>query len=267
MTTKDTDYSSYLRFASELAAECGLAAAGQFGESISRRKGDGTLVTKTDEMVDVLITQRINAAYPSHAILSEEQSTIYDGADEYTWVVDPLDGTTNFARGLPIWGVSIALLHCGAPVVGVVDFPLLREQYTTCTGGGAQRNGQAIATAAGVPVDDQQFIMKCTRTDRQYELRSPLKIRVMGSAAYHICKIADGSALAGVEATPKIWDVAAAYLILVEAGGLMTAANGDPIFPLAAQRADYAKRPVMTFSAASPAAMQHLAASLHRRQR
>jgi myo-inositol-1(or 4)-monophosphatase len=261
------DYRPYLAFAAELAAKCGQIAAETFGQHNATRKSDGTLVTKTDEQIDRLISSRIAARYPGHAILSEEQSTIYDPDDEYTWVVDPVDGTTNFAHGMPIWGVSIALLHRGRPSVGVLDFPLLHEQYQAMLGHGATRSGAAITTSPVTEADDEQLIMKCTRTDRLFGLRSPLKSRIMGSAAYHLCKVADGTAVAGIETTPKVWDLAAAYLIVAEAGGIVVAADDTPIFPLAEVRRDYKERSITTLSAANTAMLQHLIGAMSRRER
>jgi myo-inositol-1(or 4)-monophosphatase len=252
------DYQPYLDFAVELATECGALAAETFGQHSARRKSDGTLVTKTDEAIDRLISTRIGDTYPDHAILSEEQSTIYDPAFAFTWIVDPLDGTTNFANGIPIWGVSIALLHQGHPVAGVIDFPLLGEQYQALLGGGATRGIERLATSTVSAADDEHFLMKCTRTDRLYQLATPLKSRIMGSAAYHICKVADGSALGGIEASPKVWDLAAAWLVLTEAGGKIVCASGEGIFPLAAERRDYLTRSYVTFSAANPAILDHL---------
>ena len=256
-----TDFQPYLDFAGELAAGCGALAVETFGQHTAQRKSDGTLVTKTDEAIDRLISTRIGDAFPGHAILSEEQITIYDPAVEFTWVVDPLDGTTNFTNGLPIWGVSLALLQGGQPVVGVLDFPLLGEQYQAVLGGGATRGIEQLATSPLTAPNDEQFLMKCTRTDRLYQLATPLKSRIMGSAAYHICKVADGTALAGIEASPKVWDLAAAWLIVKEAGGAIMAVSGEAIFPLPAERRDYRTRSFVTLTAANPAIMQHLVAA------
>jgi len=253
---------SYLEFARTLAVECGQLAAQQFRSGTARRKSDGSLVTKTDEAIDRLISARIGAHFPTHAILSEEQSTLYDGAAEFTWVVDPLDGTTNFARGLPIWGVSIALLQQGAPIVGVVEFPLIGECFWAVAGEGAWRSDVRIATSAEQHATDEHFLMKCTRTARLFAIATPLKSRVMGSATYHLCKIADGTALAGIEATPKVWDLAAAYLILVEAGGLIVTSSSEAIFPLPEERCDYRSRSFITFAAANAALLAHLQQSI-----
>jgi myo-inositol-1(or 4)-monophosphatase len=265
MTPQQSNW-THLEFARALAVECGQLAAHQFRAGSARRKSDGSLVTKTDEEIDRLISTRLAAQFPTCAVLSEEQSTLYNPSDEYTWVVDPLDGTTNFARGFPIWGVSIGLLRHGVPLVGVVEFPLLGERFWAVAGEGAWRSGERITTSAQAQPNDEHFFMKCTRTDRVFTVTTPLKCRVMGSAAYHLCKIADGSALAGIEATPKVWDLAAAYLILVEAGGLILTSAGTAIFPLPAEQRDYGSRAFTTFAAANHSIMAHLQQNTSLRQ-
>lgn len=256
MTKSTQGWSTYLHFAAKLAAECSEFAVSQFRLHPARRKRDGTLVTETDVAIDRMTSQRISAAFPEHRVLSEEQITAYDAGAEFTWVIDPIDGTTNFARGLPIWGVSIALLHEGQPVVGVVDFPLTQERFTATAGGGALRNGEHIQSYDGDHADDQQLLMKCTRTDRRMQMRTPLKSRVCGSAAYHLCKVADGTALIGVEATPKVWDLAAAWLIVIEAGGVLVTWQQEPVFPLAAISREYVAAATPVIAAANPAILR-----------
>lgn len=251
-------YTEFLAFAHSLALDSGAIAFAQVGASSARRKFDGSLVTKTDELIDHLISVRIKADYPTHAILSEEQSTTYDPTDSFTWVVDPVDGTTNFARGMPIWGVSVGLLLNGAPIVGVVNFPCLHEIYSAVSGAGAQRNGEPIHAAEVDEVDDQHLFMQCTRTPKRLQIDTPLKMRMMGSAAYHVCKVADGSAIAGSEATPKVWDMAAAALILSEAGGAMVTLSGEQVFPLAPQALDYGARSYPLLYACNQQALDHL---------
>jgi myo-inositol-1(or 4)-monophosphatase len=226
-------------FAIAISDEAAQVAVAQFGGVVARRKHDGSLVTRADEQIDRLLADRIRARYPDDAILSEEQATIYDPLLRRTWVIDPIDGTTNFARGLLVWGVSIALLVDGVPVAGVVRFPMMNELFVATLGGGATRNGETIHSADNEFLDDSHLFMECTRTRRRYVVNLPLKSRMMGSAAYHLCKVADGSVLGGSEATPMVWDIAAAGLILSEAGGHMRSADGRAIFPLAAQRMDY----------------------------
>lgn len=234
-----TEIDAALEFALRTSDEAARLGVEQFGSSVARRKSDGSLVTRTDEALDQLIAARIRAHFPNDAILSEEQETLFDPALPRTWVVDPIDGTTNFARGLLVWGVSIALLVQGAPVVGVVRFPMLEECFAAALGRGATRNGEPIRAAEDEVMDDAHLFMECTRTRRRYVVNLPLKSRMMGSAAYHMCKVADGSVLAGSEATPKVWDIAASGLILDEAGGCMRTTEGKAVFPLEARRMEY----------------------------
>lgn len=246
VTPRKDALQDYLATALSIAAEAADALVAAFGRHTATRKSDGTLVTAADRAVDALVTARLHTTYPDHAVLSEERDTCFAPDTPFSWVVDPLDGTTNFANGLPIWGISLALLYRGAPVVGVLSFPLLHETYSAVRGGGAQRNAAPVQTAALVVPDDEHFLMCCTRTPRRYRLDTPLKPRILGSAAYHVAAVACGSAAAGVEATPKLWDLAAALLILEEAGGvyrrLSTAIGfaGDMLFPLASTPTNYA---------------------------
>lgn len=256
----------YAAFAQELAQEAAAVAVAQMGQHPARRKGDGTLVTKTDQQLDRLISERIRHAYPNHAVLSEEQETRYSADSAFTWIVDPLDGTTNFVHGLPIWGVSIALVLGGVVIVGVIDFPLLHETFIAIKGAGAQRNQVAIQTSEITALNDEEFLMECTRTRKRYAISLPLKSRTLGSAAYHLCKVADGTALAGVETTPKVWDVAAALLLLDEAGGAVCTLNESALpFPLAAEDRDYRSLAYPLLTAANPALLSQVAAGIKQR--
>lgn len=252
----------YLSFARALADEANEIAVAQFGSTVARRKADGSLVTRTDEQIDRMISARIHSRFPPDTVLSEEQETIHDPAVARTWVVDPIDGTTNFARGMPVWGVSIALMQGRWPVVGVISFPLMHETYTAMLGFGARRNDEAIRVAADDASDDEHLFMECTRTRMRYHLDLPLKSRMMGSAAYHICKVAEGSAVAGSEATPKIWDLAAAWLVLREAGGALRSLDGGAVFPLPDSRRDYGRTSWSILYAASDALLEEIRGAL-----
>lgn len=244
-----------LELAIAMTMDAATLALSAFGFSTARRKYDGTLVTETDEAVDRLITERLTLHRSGDAILSEEQATWYDPALRRTWVIDPLDGTTNFARGMPIWGISIGLLVDGSPQVGVLNFPVLGDLYHATRGGGAFLNGSPIETMAArlshAQMEDDQVFLECTRTRKRFILELPFKSRIFGSAAYHLCKVAEGCAVGGVEATPKLWDIGAAALILEEAGGAVLPFSGDPIFPLRAPAADYVAHSMPLIHAAS----------------
>jgi myo-inositol-1(or 4)-monophosphatase len=242
MTTSHHDYSPYAATARRLID----MAYGYVSEHViegqtrtSSRKADGSLVTETDKALNDLIERQILEAHPDHAVLSEERGTTYDPSRRFTWIVDPLDGTTNFARGLPIWGICAALCDEGRPVVAAVGFPLLDETYFAVRGSGATCNGLPLRVPPVGEADDENFIMCCTRTARAFEIGSPLKPRILGSAAFHIIKVADGTALASLDTTPRLWDLAAPLLILTEAGGVYTPLGDETPFPVAPSSTDY----------------------------
>jgi len=260
------DLTALMAIAERIAHGADQILLQSFGKVSASLKSDGTLVTQADHAVDEFITQQLTACCPDHAILSEERNTIYQPTATFTWVIDPLDGTTNFARGLPIWGVSIALLYFGVPIVGLLSFSSLREQYRAVAGYGATLNDTPLHTSENEATDDQHFMMQCTRTARAYRVDTPLKPRILGSAAYHLATVAKGSALAGIEATPKLWDIAAALLIISEAGGTYQRLDTDsPIFPLESQTKNYALLAFPLLAAANVHILEELESGIARR--
>ncbi len=189
--------------------------------------------------------------YPSHGLLTEETSLIYEGA-EYTWVVDPLDGTNNFDNGLPLWGSSIALLRQGWPLLAVLDFPLIDQRWSAVAGHGARCNEHRLTVQAPAEQHGNQFLMIDARSFRLVDFTVPLKARVLGSAIYDLAAISSGVAVACCELLPKIWDIAAGWLVVSEAGAVVAPLfDGAPIFPLEAG-ADYTDRVFPLLAAASP---------------
>ncbi len=195
-------------------------------------KPDKTVVTEADLAADDLITRKINTEFPQDAIVSEESSHYLLDTQSPTWVIDPLDGTTNFSLGLPVWGISIARLVDGKPYLGVVFFPRLNELYTTQRKMGAFLNHTPISTRAPDLSQPMSFFACCSRTFRRFNISVPYKPRIMGSSAYSFCMVARGSALLGFDATPKIWDLSAAWLLVEEAGGLIRSFDGSQVFPI-----------------------------------
>ena len=144
------------------------------------------------------------------------------------WIVDPLDGTTNYSLGLQVWGVLITRVHAGQPQVSVQYFPMLDELYTAGRGQGAWLNGTPLQPRMAEPDQPFGFFACCSRTHRRYEISIPYKPRILGSAAYSFCLLARGVALIGLEVMPKIWDIAGAWLLVQEAGGCVTHLDGEP---------------------------------------
>jgi len=193
-------------------------------------KSDHTLVTAADLETDRFINTALMDAFPGEPVLSEEQRTCLAEPSASSWVVDPLDGTTNFSLGLHHWGVSIAHLINGWPDLAVVYFPLLRETYTARRGEGASFNGQKLKR----PAQEQReaCFAYCSRTLQRYRVSIPFKTRLLGSSAFDLCAVARGSAVVSFDATPKIWDLAAAWLIVEEAGGVVETPFCESPFPV-----------------------------------
>ncbi|MEZ4833052.1 MAG: inositol monophosphatase family protein [Caldilineaceae bacterium] len=259
MVDQPQDWLSFAAdIAVDIAVEAGEIEKRYFRRSHARRKADGTLITEADEQANAFIVAQLRRQFPDHAILSEEGDTVYDPSKQYTWVVDPLDGTTNFARGLVIWGVSIGLLADGAPVLGVLHFPLLHETYRAIAGGTAFCNDELLELDAETVIDNQQILTLCTRSRRRFHIDTPLKTRMLGSAAYHLLTVATGAALAGIESTPKVWDLAAAYVVLTAAGGVAAHTDGTPIFPLSPVHEDYVAKSKPVLAAGSQRLFEQL---------
>jgi myo-inositol-1(or 4)-monophosphatase len=185
------------------------------------------LVTEVDKLSEQMIMEFIHECYPAHTILSEE-SGITEHNSEYTWVVDPLDGTTNYSHGFPIFGISIALRKAEETILGVVYAPRLDELFYATRGGGAFLNGEKIQVS-----DCERLDQALLGTGFPYNREKPVNnlaqfnhilpiaqgVRRPGSAAYDLCCVASGRFDGYWEYHLHPWDVAAGWLIVQESGG------------------------------------------------
>lgn len=205
-------------------------------------KGDVDLVTQADVRSERSITARLREAFPDHRITGEELGN--EGAQEessrYRWLVDPLDGTTNFAHGFPVFAVSIGLLEDGEPVAGVVYHPSTDEMFSARRGAGARLNGDPIHVSPVARLADSLLgtgfpTHKRSETPNmryywEYTLRSH-GVRRAGAAALDLCSVACGRFEAFWEFGLKPWDTAAGILLVREAGGQVTDFDGLPYHP------------------------------------
>ena len=189
------------------------------------------LVTEYDRRAEALIVTALREAFPDHALRAEEGSRFNSGAD-YEWLIDPLDGTTNFAHGLPIFSVSLALLHRGQPVVGVVYDPTRDECFTAAKGEGAFLNDEPIRVSAveslsrallvtGFPYDVRTNPHNNLAQFGHFAVRARA-VRRLGSAAIDLAYIAAGRLDGYWEFRLSPWDIAAGVLLVTEAGGRVT---------------------------------------------
>ncbi|MGM5482001.1 MAG: inositol monophosphatase family protein [Nanobdellota archaeon] len=192
------------------------------------------IVTKYDKVSDKLIIERLNSYFPDHNILTEESGFIEKNS-KYTWIVDSLDGTGNFAAGNPFFSVSIALTKDDKPVLGVVYAPFLNEEYVAVKGEGASLNGKPIKVSE-INKLEKAYLVTCeggSKTNQRlagiYNSIYPcLKdMRKLGSAAIEGGFVSTGRADGYVTLDIDPWDVAAAVLICEEAGGKVTDFKGN----------------------------------------
>jgi len=242
--------------AASIAEQAGTLLLRYFRDEtlVSDWKSDYSIVTEADVAADRLIAAELASHFPADAILSEELAPTSEatrpGSAPRCWIVDPLDGTTNFSLGIQHWGVSIARCDERGPDIGVLFFPALGELYVASRGAGATMNGAPIHVRRPSSSRPLGMLACCARTPRLYHVNLPMKVRVFGSAAYTLVCVARGSAAIGMETRPRLWDLAAGWCVVEEAGGVIETLDGSRPFPMVADRA-YADRSYPIVAAAS----------------
>jgi myo-inositol-1(or 4)-monophosphatase len=222
---------------SEIAREAGALLMGYFHRRVKiEYKGDVDLVTEADRQSEALILSRIREQWPSHDVMGEEGSRIQTGSD-YLWYIDPLDGTTNFAHGFPVFCVSLALQHKGKRIAGVVYDPTRNELFAAELGRGAYLNHHRLAVSKITSLSECLVATGFPSHKRhknpniffyhQITLRTH-GVRRAGSAALDLCSVAAGRVDGFWEFNLNPWDTAAGVLIAEEAGGRVSRFDGAP---------------------------------------
>jgi myo-inositol-1(or 4)-monophosphatase len=231
--------SQFLDTAIEAVTRAGEMMMARFGQNLRvDKKGAIDLVTEVDVAVERMFRELIAQRYPGHAILAEELGGSQSAPAGPCWVFDPIDGTTNFAHGLPIFCASLALEVDGAAEIGAVFDPTRGELFTAVRGEGAWLNGERlhVSSAAqlvdamlvtGFPYDVHQRVAEIIGLFGEFVGRARA-VRRLGSAAIDLCYVACGRMDAFWESDLKPWDIAAGALIAAEAGGRVTNLDGAP---------------------------------------
>jgi myo-inositol-1(or 4)-monophosphatase len=202
-------------------------------------KGEADLVTEADEEAERKIEEVLREVFPNHGMLTEESGEL-EGEGDARWIVDPLDGTTNYAHGVPFFCTSIALERDGEMVLGVVHDPMGKETYAAERGDGATLNGELLEVSSTEEV--AQALLGTSFADRPEEMEVGLNIfgrfaglvrgmRRLGSGALDLCYVAAGRLDGCYEQGFSAWDVAAGMLIVEEAGGKITDYRGHGLDP------------------------------------
>ena len=230
----DMQWQGWAVLARELAQEAGEEIARWLGRGVEvRYKGPANPVTEVDLRCQALIRERLLTAAPDHGFLGEEGDSHQLDAD-HLWIVDPLDGTKNFAQGYPVVAVSIALQHLGKMVVGVVHDAARRETFSAVRGEGAVLNGSPIRVSDRARLQESLLVTGfASEVPVQYDIFRALEERTLGvrrdgSAALDLCAVAAGRLDAFFQLGLSPWDVAAGALIVEEAGGMVTDYRGGP---------------------------------------
>jgi myo-inositol-1(or 4)-monophosphatase len=226
--------------AAEIAREAGQLLEHYFDQRVAvEYKSEFDLVTAADRASEKLIVERLRSRFPSHSIVAEEGGGVAHDSG-YVWYVDPVDGTTNFAHGFPVFAVSLALTRRGQLVAGVVYDPLRDELFAAEAGRGATLNGSPVKAstqtelsksllATGFPYDVRTNPHNNFAQFRQFQLRAQA-VRRAGSAALDCAWMAAGRLDGYWEFRTNPWDVGAGALLVREAGGRVTTAEGDENF-------------------------------------
>ncbi len=230
----------YLDTCEKAVRAAGAAIRGWIGKTSVQHKGPADFVTEADFAAQEVVKSTVLRAFPQHSVLGEEDQLAGDtpSKTEYRWVVDPLDGTTNFVHGIPHYAVSLALQHHGQILVGAVLDPSLNECFTAAAGQGAFLNGRPIRTSSAKRLSE---VIAGTGFPANLQPDSPdllvfnkalfrcQGVRRTGSASLNLCDVAAGRLGVLWGFSTKIWDIAAGVLLIREAGGVVTSPEGGPV--------------------------------------
>lgn len=229
--------SSELESAIEIARQAGSLLRHYFERRVRfELKAEHDLVTEADRASEKYVVEQLTARFPGHGIVAEEGGG-HEGASEYRWYVDPLDGTTNFAHGYPVWNVTMALEKSGELILGVIFDPNRDELFACEKGGGAYLNGGRIRVSQSKEINDSLFSTGFPSRRRHldvnihfyYQLaRASHGVRRGGSAALDLAYVACGRIDGYWEFGLSPWDMAAGKLLATEAGGVCTDMLGAP---------------------------------------
>lgn len=232
----------FINVAVAAAREAGALLIDNFRKPVElEHKADKSIVTVLDKQCERMIIDKLHSSFPVHQFIGEESTLNYHdlSLDEYTWVIDPLDGTHNYVRGIALFGVSIGLIRGDEFLAGVIYLPCENVLYTSEKGCGAFKNDKRIQVSSTSKIED------CTLSyDSGFKSSSETKIsmlskiapnvfnaRIFGASVRNLTYLAEGSVDSIIEFDDKIWDFAAGISLVIEAGGMVTNHKGEKFIP------------------------------------
>lgn len=225
----------YLLFMQALVQETNLIAMQYFNSNIKAEyKEDASPVTIADKRIEELLRERILQNLPNHAIIGEEYENT-NASSEYCWVIDPIDGTKNFAAGIPCFATLIALCHNGKPILGCISAPAMNKIWTGGVDNEARCNGVPIKTRPCDNIKDAWFsytapsIFTPEQLEKIKKIESQTKVNIYGNDAISFALVAEGRLDLVVEDKLKPWDFSALVPVITAAGGYVSDFNGNEI--------------------------------------
>ena len=220
------------RFAMDVIHQSGEQALSFYGKGDRHVKFDETLVTEADSNLMYFFQDQLNRHFPEHQIFKNnpaDRNYSHDGK-RYIWIFDPLDGVANFQAGIPIWGISLALIENFWPVFGIFYMPATGDFFHARPDQHAFWKDQKIRVSNKNYINDESLLFTYSRFHQRYRSTFPGKIRDLGCTGAHICYVAMGRADAAVIANESYQDLAAAMIILEAAGGKICKLDGTNFF-------------------------------------
>ena len=218
-----------------------------FGNISASNKADGSLITNCDLWSDKTIVNGLASITPDEGVLSEEGNKSIPNTNAY-WVVDPLDGTTNFAAGIPYWSISVARFVNGKPQSSFLIIPTLKKKFVSIQGKGVWLNNQKIDPNNNN--HESECVSLCSRSIKILQKNPnsifPGKIRLLGVSSLNLTSVAMGQTFGAIESTPKIWDIAAAWLLLEELNCSIEWLETDPLNLVSGQNLSDVNFPLIT---------------------
>jgi myo-inositol-1(or 4)-monophosphatase len=264
----------YKTFLETVLRDASAIAVNNFGKvtGVIKPGDNNQVLTETDIEIGTLIVNRVKEKYPEHNIIDEEAGVV-DNGSAFTWVIDPIDGTSNFANGVPTFGIMTGLLENGRPIAGGISLPVLNETYVAIKGQGATCNGERVSVTqeerlsnalVAYGIDGHQEDPTITKSEITLLGDIILGIRNLRSSnsVFDQAMVARGKYGAAMNRTSKIWDNVAQHIVVEEAGGIYTDFYGEPIDysdPISKATANF------TMCAASPALHKQLMEIIHKR--
>jgi myo-inositol-1(or 4)-monophosphatase len=228
-TSKGQGIEDLRRFAQEVISLAGQEALSYYGKGDPYVKFDEGLVTEAELHLTDFFQNQLVSHFPEHQVFENNQGKkeYTHGGKRYLWVYDALDGAANFQAGIPVWGISLALMENFWPVFGVFYMPVTGDLFHAQAGGKAFRDSKEITVSTQENINDESLLLTYSRFHQHYHSEFPGKIRDLGCTAAHICFVATGRAEAAVISNETYQDLAAVSIIVGAAGGKFYKMDGN----------------------------------------